>query len=388
MIKDRTAKVKAAMVARGVDAILVCDNTSLLYLSGAIFGGVAYISLEMSEPLLCVRRPVGMEGANVAYIRKVEDLPNVLRERGLKQPERLALEGDVATYNEYLRLAKIFSLPSEQIVPVATAIMHTARSCKGEDEIEQLKASAALHSQLYSLVPQIFKRGMSDQDLAIEINHEALKLGAVGKMRIFGRTMDSALGSILVGENASTPSPFDFALGGGGVSGSMPYGANGTEITDGTTIMVDHGGNFSHYITDMTRVFSLGKLPDIAYRAHSAALEMQQRMVEMARVGSAVAEIYNMSIEVAQREGLSEWFMGSAQQASFVGHGVGLEINEQPVLSPRSKSLFEVGNTIAFEPKFTLPKVGAVGIENTFVMRENGLEQLTIFEESIIPLEG
>ncbi len=385
-LRARWGKIRDIMIARDVDAMVVCDNTSLLYLTGGIFSGVAYLSVDCERPLLCVRRPIGLTGEWIAYIKKVENIPDIVKERGIKMPSRVALEGDVATYNEYQRLQKIFALPAESIVPIATQIMHQARSIKSEYEIGELRHSAEQHAKLYRLVPELFKRGMSDQDLAIEINNAALHLGAVGRMRIFGRSMESALGSILVGDNALTPSPFDFALGGGGVSGVMPYGANGTPIEDGCTVMVDHGGNFSHYITDMTRVFSLGKLPDIAYRAHNAALEMQSRMVEMAHVGSPVADIYTMCIDVAQRESLTEWFMGCDQQASFVGHGVGLEINEQPVLMGRSRELFEVGNVIAFEPKFTLPGVGAVGIENTFAMQHDGLEQITIFEESIMPL--
>ncbi len=383
----RWARLREIMTQRGVEAMIICDNTSLLYLSGRIFGGVAYVSAEHERPIFCVRRPADLEGENIATIRKVEDIPNVLMERGVKLPQNIALEGDVATYNEYLRLQKIFNISADRVYPIATHLIHQARSIKSDYEIEQLYLSAAQHSKLYALIPTLFERGMSDHDLAIALSHEALKLGSIGRMRIFGRTMEAALGSILVGDNASAASPFDFALGGGGMSGSMPFGSNGTKIEEGHTIMVDDGGCFTNYVTDMTRVFSLGKLPDIAYKAHNVALEMQSRMVEMACVGSPAADIYNMCIEVARRESLSECFMGGVQQASFVGHGVGLEINESPILSPRSRDLFAVGQTIAFEPKFVLPAVGAVGIENTFVMRDTGLEQITIFEESIIPLE-
>ena len=62
--------------------------------------------------------------------------------------------------------------------------------------------------------------------------------------------------------------------------------------------------------------------------------------------------------------------MGTIQQAKFIGHGVGLEINEPPVLSPRSRDLLEAGMAIALEPKFVLPSIGAVGIENTYIVRE------------------
>jgi len=78
--------------------------------------------------------------------------------------------------------------------------------------------------------------------------------------------------------------------------------------------------------------------------------------------------------------------MGTKQQAKFVGHGVGLEINELPVLTERSKELLEPGMVFALEPKFVLPSIGAVGIENTFLVTSAGIEKLTLFEEQIIDL--
>ncbi|MFI3305884.1 MAG: Xaa-Pro peptidase family protein [Rikenellaceae bacterium] len=381
----RWARVQQRMAECEIDALLVSDNTSICYLAGQIFSGVIYIALE-GAPLFFVRRPVGLEWENVIYIRKVEEIAAALVERGLQLPRSLALEGDVVSFNEYSRLQKIFDLAPAQISSAATTILRRARSVKTEFEIAQHRISALRHAELYARIPQIFRRGMSDIELAIELEYEARKLGSVGNMRIFGRTMEVFIGSILVGDNADSPSPYDFALGGAGLDPSLPVGCNGTRIEEGTTIMVDQGGTFTSYLTDMTRVFSCGKLPEIAYRAHNAALEIQSRMEEMVRPGVGVAEVYNMSIEVVQRESLSEFFMGHTQQAGFVGHGVGLEVNELPVMAPRSRELFEESNVIALEPKFVLPTIGAVGVENTFVVGSSGVEKITQFAEEITPL--
>ncbi len=78
--------------------------------------------------------------------------------------------------------------------------------------------------------------------------------------------------------------------------------------------------------------------------------------------------------------------MGTVQQAKFIGHGVGLEINEPPVLTARSKEVLEPGIAFALEPKFVLPHIGAVGIENTYVVQEGGLEKITHCEEAMIVL--
>ena len=86
---------------------------------------------------------------------------------------------------------------------------------------------------------------------------------------------------------------------------------------------------------------------------------------------------------MVRRNGLADYFMGTGQQAGFVGHGVGLEINEPPVLAPRSKEILQPGMAIAIEPKFVLPGIGAVGIENTYIVRDGGLEKITVCEEEL-----
>lgn len=382
----RWARVQTIMSETGVDALLVSDNTSLCYVSGRVFGGVAYIPAE-GKPVFFVRRPVGLTGDTVAYMRKFEDMPAILAERGYSLPTKLALEGDIATYNEYSRLEKVFGLEAGAVLSSATTILRRARSVKTPYELEQTRLSGVKHAELYSKIKEVFRPGMSDNDLAIELEYQSRLLGSLGNMRIFGRSMEIFVGSVLVGANADSPSPYDFALGGGGMDASLPIGSSGTPITEGTTVMVDVCGNFNRYMTDMTRVFSFGEIPEIAKKAHSVALEMQSRMMAMVKNGTPTADVYNMCIELAKSESLAEYFMGHSQQAGFVGHGVGLEINEMPVMAPRSREIFETGVVFAFEPKFVIPEVGAVGVENTFVVTDEGVEKLTIFEESIMALD-
>ena len=195
------------------------------------------------------------------------------------------------------------------------------------------------------------------------------------------------MGSLLAGDNADAPSPYEFALGGAGLDASLPVGGNGTPLTDGTSVMVDMGGNFTGYMTDMTRVFSVGKLTDRAYRAHDTALEIQRRIEQTAAPGVPAADLYNLAVRIAADAGLSDYFMGHRQQAGFIGHGIGIEINEAPVLAPRSKEALVPGMVFALEPKFVIPSVGAVGIENSFLVTDNGVEKLTHCEEAIVPLQ-
>jgi Xaa-Pro aminopeptidase len=83
---------------------------------------------------------------------------------------------------------------------------------------------------------------------------------------------------------------------------------------------------------------------------------------------------------------MQRYFMGTSQQAKFIGHGVGLEINEPPVMTPRSKEILVSGMAIALEPKFVLPGIGPVGIENTYIVYDKGLEKITLCDESLMLL--
>jgi Xaa-Pro aminopeptidase len=199
--------------------------------------------------------------------------------------------------------------------------------------------------------------------------------------------MNIFMGSLLAGSNAGTSSPYDFALGGNGPSPLCPIGANGTLLKKGMAVMIDMAGNYTEYLSDMTRVFSVGKLPELAYKAHNVALNIQYAIEDQAKPGSSCAELYHVARQMVEKEELTKYFMGTRQQAKFIGHGTGLEINEPPVLSPRSKDVLEENMIIAVEPKFVIPHVGAVGIENTFLVTKNGLEKLTLLDENIIPLE-
>jgi Xaa-Pro aminopeptidase len=180
-----------------------------------------------------------------------------------------------------------------------------------------------------------------------------------------------------VGDNADAPSTYDFALGGAGMTPMLPMGANGTVLREGQTMMVDGGGCFGPYMTDMSRVFALGTLPSEVVAAHELSLEIHHRFLSEAQVGMSCADLYNQALETVRAAGFAPYFMGHRQQAAFIGHGVGLQINEMPVLHGRSKDLLQPGQVIALEPKFVFPGVGAVGVENTYVVTEQGIECVT-----------
>lgn len=375
-------RMQHAMQKMNADGCLLSVDVNLYYTTGRIYSGYFYLPATGS-PWFFVKRPNGLTGQQVEPIRKPEQIAEILAAHGIKMPKKLLLEADELSYTDYIRLLSLFN-PKE--TGNATALMRILRQVKTPWEIAQLRISAEIHAKTYAEIPECFRPGMTDLEFQYEIEKRMRKNGSMGIFRAFGANMDIFMGSVLAGENAENPSPFDFALGGGGMNTSCPLGANGTILKKGTAIMVDMAGNYTAYMTDMTRIFSVGRLTDLAYRAHQTALQIQSEVARAARPGAACANLYNIAAAIAEKEGLSPYFMGTKQQAKFVGHGIGIQINELPVLTPRSREELLPDMVFALEPKFVIPGVGAVGIENSFLVTGSGVEKITHSNEEIVEL--
>ncbi len=378
----RQQRLQSAMQSMNIEGCILTTAVNVFYMTGMVYNGYYYLPIE-GQPVHFVKRPEDVSFDNTIYIRKPEQITDELKNLGRSIPQSVLIETDVISFGECSRLLNTFGLKE---AANASTLMRKVRSVKTEFELEQVRLCARKHEAVYKMIPSVYKDGMTDIEFQIEIERLMRLHGSLGLFRSYGENMDIYMGSLLTGENAEAPSPFDFALGGAGTSPILPLGASGQKIKKGNTIMVDMAGNYTPWMTDMTRVFSVGKTLDLAYRAHQVSIEISNKVMDIAKPGVSCAELYNIAMEAVVKNNLEPYFMGTKQQAKFVGHGVGLEINEPPVLTPRSKELLEPNIVFALEPKFVIPEVGAVGIENTYLVTQDGLEKLTILEEEIIEL--
>ncbi len=378
----RIDRLHKAMAGAGIDGLLVADNADIFYLTGRVYAGFAYIPAGMA-PLWFVRRPVELEGDGVVYIRKPEDMASHIVAAGLAMPRRLGLELDILSFNQAERLRSVF--PGAECVDT-TPMMRAMRAVKTDFEVEQMRLSGLKHEQVYRKIPKLYRVGMTDVELQVEIERISRLEGCLGVFRISGQSMEIYMGNVLAGRNADVPAPYDFAMGGRGLDPSIPGGAAGEEIKEHNAVMVDLNGNFTGYMTDMTRVFAVGSLPQEAVDAHQFSIDICRAFEREARPGVEARTLYEMCADMARERGLERYFMGHRQHAGFVGHGVGIEVNEWPVIAPRSRQILERNNTIALEPKFVIPEVGAVGIENTYVIEDTGARSLTNAPEEIVQL--
>lgn len=387
-IEIKVTKLHDQMRVQGVESLILRSVAAHLYLTGSVIHGYTYIHKDEPLPLFFLEKPThaleGFSEEKIFSVRKPELIPDILAKVGHKVDEKTALELSHLPVSEYERLRKLSDSGKVSSADGST-ILREARSIKTENELTEMRRLALLHMEIYRLVPELYTPGMSDLELQHLLEYQMRRRGSIGLFRAFGPRMEIFMGSVLAGENAVNPAPYDFTMGGKGLN-ALPMGATGIEIMPGTTVMVDMAGNYGVLQTDITRTYYLGELPDEVVRAHNLSIEMQEWFMQYAREGAEISTVYNHFLQRAQEEGFAEQFMGFEHQVKFVGHGVGVEVNELPILTPRYPGKFRSGMTIAVEPKFVFPEVGAVGMENTYIIGREGAENITPLPMELIPL--
>ena len=382
----RLGPLRKAMSDAGFRAALVNTPANLYYLTGRVYRGYLYIAADSETVHYLVRRPNHLEGDGVHLIGKPAEINGVLADAGVPVGTEVALELGSMSYDDAMRLSRVLGLdaPSGDISPLLRAV----RAVKTDAELKMLRLSGQRQTLVYERIPHLYREGMSDIEFQIEIERASRLGGCLGQFRVAGSEMEIFMGNVLTGENADTPSPYDFAMGGAGLGPSLPVGADGTIIRPGIPVMVDVNGNYTGYMTDMTRCYVCGTPNEEAERANQLSVDICSELAGMMTPGAAASDLYHRAAEMATAAGLKASFMGHRSHAGFVGHGVGIEINELPVIAPRSRDILQAGNVIALEPKFVIPGLGAVGVENTYIVRDSGpAERITNAPQNIISLD-
>jgi Xaa-Pro aminopeptidase len=202
-------------------------------------------------------------------------------------------------------------------------------------------------------------------------------------MRGFNQEMPSVF--VMAGKSGSFPSYGDVPLSGYGPTHAIGQGASRRKVQRNEPVVVDYGAGFNGYITDETRVCVVGELDGRFTQAYEVALAVLDTFRAHARVGNNVRDLYDRCLDVVRRNGLADHFMGYGErQVRFIGHGIGLEINEFPVIARGRDEILEEGMVFAFEPKFVFPGEGAIGVEVDYIVTADGVVRNTDFPVDII----
>lgn len=381
----RIKRLQGILRETGGDALLVSSNANIYYTTMRYFRGYVWIPAK-GEPLWFPIRPkVFDDEPFLRYIRKPEDIPAELEKEGFSCAGKTILfEEEAESYSDILRLRKAFAGAD---AGNGSGALRRSRMVKTPFEIELMKEDGLHQCAAYRRFTKAYREGMSDVEFQIELERILRLEGALGYSRKSGNLMEINLGSVIAGDNADNPTPFNFSMGGAGTDPSLPVGADGEIIRTGQTVMVDMNGAFNGYQTDLTRIWRLGEISDLAWKAQKCNIRILRELEKLGTPGTTVKALYERAVEIVKEEGLENYFMGHRQKAAFIGHGVGIELNEMPVVTGRSSDILMEGMTLALEPKFVVPGTGAVGNENTYVVRPSGLENITPFPDDIQEFE-
>lgn len=361
-----------------LDGVLLAQNMSIYYYSGTLQCQYVYIPASGEAYGLTRRNMVRAQhesGIIVMPMGGFSGMSKLLADAGYA-PKTLGLELDILPTALYFRLAAAFA--GVELKDCST-IVREARQVKSAYELELFQEAAKQVDSLHRLVPSLLYAGKDELELASECEAILRKLGHQGSARMRGFSQEMFYGHLLSGQSGAVSSFLDSPTGGMGVSPAAPQGAGKKAIRAGEPVTVDYGGIFNGYIVDQTRLYSVGRLEDQLNIAFETALAVQERVVSLLKPGTTGNEIYLAALDVAEKAALSQFFMGVGDtQAKYVGHGVGLEFDEFPILAKGSGHRLEENMVVAVEPKFTFPGLGVVGIENTWHITANGAKKICI----------
>lgn len=388
-LDQRCQKLQQHLRAQGIELALLLQNADLFYFTGSIQQGVLLIPAE-GEPLYCVRKElararVESQLENVVALKSPRDLPGIMAEHGIAMPRVMAMELDVVPVATYRRFTKPF--PDVEVKDV-TGPVRLVRMIKSDYELDLMRKAARQEDIIYRKAKEVIHVGMSDVELSAQLEYTARLNGHQGITRMRAFNSEFYCGHAFSGAASSTPAFSDTPLGGPGVTPAVGQGAGSKIIAANEPIIVDFLGAADGYLCDQTRTFCVGGLPDKLTRAYADMVKIQQHMVSMAKPGVSWGAIYDSCYQLACDLGYSDSFMGIAgAQVSFIGHGVGTELDEFPFIARGfNDHLLERNMTFAFEPKAVYPELGAVGIENTYVVTAHGVEALTFSDEELVVL--
>jgi len=280
----------------------------------------------------------------------------------------------------YFRVAK--ALGDAKFVDVAEKIKYI-RSVKSEFELGLVRESARMLDAGFASVPDYLEEGMTEVDLICRLESVMRSMGHQGSLRFRRFNSIVPLGHIMSGPDAAFPSFLASPTGGRGTSLIFPQGAGFRKIRRNEPIFVDSVGIYNGYISDATRIFSIGQLSPELEDAYQAARAVEEAVARELRPGKTGRELYELSEETARRLGYEDYLGGPVgNKCGFVGHGVGLELDEYPVIGPLDH-VVEKNMTIAVEPKMIYPDKGVLGIEDTYLVTANGGERMTRMPQEI-----
>lgn len=382
-IFSRCAGLQKCLTENEIDLCLIVQNVDRYYYTGTFQDGVLLVQKD-EGPVLFIKRTLerAREESSINTVigyENINEIYNYIRDHNL-QREVTGLEMDVLPAKVYQKL--LSSFPDTRFVDISVDIRNM-RAVKSNYEISLLMEGGKRLDSIFTKLKDEIKPGISEIELSMKLNDLFLKEGSVLIVRTRMFNMEVHSNEVLSGESAYKHSFMDSPSGGGdGINAAFPSGSGHKKLKKGEPILIDVAFNHEGYIVDCTRIFAIGSIDPIFERAHRVSKGCHEIFLEKVKEGMFIPDICKEINDFVAGRGLQDVYMGGAK---FMGHGVGLELDELPVISERFEGRIRSGMVIAFEPKFVFER-GTVGYENMYCIGMRGGKSISKTEESILYL--
>ncbi len=351
---------------------LFVGKINLFYFTGTMQEGVLLIPRD-DEAVFWVRRSYerAVDESLFPDIRPMESYRDIMAPAG-GFPNVVYLETELMPVAMLQRLKRYF--PFSDVKPLDAQIAYV-RSVKSVYELDRMKQSGLRHARvLEERLPKALREGMSEVDLCAQIFSMMLQEGYQGITRFAMFDTEIVLGQMGFGENSIYPAYFNGPGGSLGMSPATPIlGSRERKLKAGDLVFADIGFGYEGYHTDKTMTYVYkGELPNEAVNMHNRCLAIQDEIASMLKPGNIPSEIYRSVMGKLDAAFLLNFMGYKNRKVKFLGHGIGLVIDEYPVIAEGFEEPLEEGMTIALEPKYGVSGVGMVGIENTFLVTKEG----------------
>jgi Xaa-Pro dipeptidase len=385
----RVSLLQRRLAEEGLALALIRQAADLFYYTGTLADGFLAVAPDVT-PQMLVRRPLARVKGQIPWpvlgYRDLKELPGLLKEAGFTAPGPVGLELDVMPAALYLQMKERF-FPSRPVLDLSPLI-RPQRMIKSAYEIDQLRRAAAILDETFTVVPELLKPGVTELELAAALENRLRLLGHQGLVRVRQWNLEQFYGHVMSGLSGLEGAYMDTPSGGRGFSPAFPQGASFKKLAPGEPISVDLVACLNGYMVDMTRMYAIQSLPPKAWEAYRLVEELYGIFEAQTRPGAECGSLFHRLWDAVRTRGWQTLFMGQApDQVKFLAHGVGLELDEYPVLAARFPYPLEADMVMAFEPKFFVPDLGMIGQEDTCRLTPDGMEWLTQTPREVVVVD-
>jgi Xaa-Pro dipeptidase len=386
--RKRLEQLQANLRHKGWQAALVMQPRDLYYYAGTAQPANLWVPDE-GDPVLFTRRVHKLAQEATWIDRTVSasgfgEMSRALADLDLSLPSGaiLGVEQDVLPYRLVEGLKKnLEGVTLENLSPLVLK----QRLVKDDEELARIRKAVELWEKGHEAIMETLAAGVAEYEVAAAMENAARRGGGDGM--VWPRRWDSYLpagGIVASGPNTWEVSGEAMTVTGVGLSQALPWGPSSRRLEAGDLVVVDFALSYEGYHCDMTRTYCVGDPSQEQRDLWERLLELHLQVVDRVRPGVTGEELYLVARGLAEDTGLIYNFMGvGSERGSYIGHSIGLEVDEWPVLGAGYREPLPVGAVITIEPKFMVPGQGAVMVEDDIVVTPSGHEVISTLEREL-----